>query len=150
MRFALLALLITACCSSGTAFFAPAAFAGLATLRSVQSTTPASSSSLRGGCPSTTMSVTVPTLFDVPVSNNGARCRIIIYKKGLTESDVVSNKADNGTNSSGPLDFFLSFPTTPNQAGRLVLAASLLIKLCRCEHLTGTFWRLLAGRQVPF
>ena len=25
--------------------------------------------------------MSVPTLYDVPVSNNGARCRIIIYKK---------------------------------------------------------------------
>jgi len=96
MRFTLLALLITACCSPATAFFVPTAFAGLANLRTVKATTPASSgNSLRGGCPATTMSVTVPTLFDVPVSNNGARCRIIIYKKGLTESDVVSNIAQS-------------------------------------------------------
>jgi hypothetical protein len=26
----------------------------------------------------------VPVLYDMPVSNNGARCRIIIYKKELT------------------------------------------------------------------
>ena len=25
--------------------------------------------------------MTTPTLYDMPVSNNGARCRIIIYKK---------------------------------------------------------------------
>jgi glutathione S-transferase len=28
------------------------------------------------------------TLYDMPVSNNGARCRIIIYKKELDESEV--------------------------------------------------------------
>ena len=37
------------------------------------------------------------TLFDVPVSNNGARCRIILYKKGLPESEVkVVSPADLG------------------------------------------------------
>ena len=33
----------------------------------------------------------IPTqdvLFDMPVSNNGARCRIILYKKGLDGRDV--------------------------------------------------------------
>lgn len=36
------------------------------------------------------MSATIPkhTLYDVPVSNNGARCRIILYKKGIPESEV--------------------------------------------------------------
>jgi len=33
--------------------------------------------------------MSVPTLYDMPVSNNGARCRIIIYKKGLTEQDIT-------------------------------------------------------------
>lgn len=28
------------------------------------------------------------TLYDVPVSNNGARCRLILYKKGITEDEV--------------------------------------------------------------
>mmetsp|Transcript_85514 Transcript_85514/g.228038 ORF Transcript_85514/g.228038 Transcript_85514/m.228038 type:complete len:407 (-) Transcript_85514:14-1234(-) len=43
-------------------------------------------SSLRGG----TMSVSTPTLYDMPVSNSGARCRIIIYKKGLSlENDIL-------------------------------------------------------------
>jgi glutathione S-transferase len=43
-----------------------------------------------------TMSSTTPTpksvLYDVPVSNNGARCRLILYKKKIpkTEVDIVS------------------------------------------------------------
>jgi hypothetical protein len=28
------------------------------------------------------------TLYDVPVSNNGARCRLILYKKGIDDSQV--------------------------------------------------------------
>jgi len=36
-----------------------------------------------------------PTLFDKPVSNNGARCRIIIYKKGLVLGrDIVIKSPD--------------------------------------------------------
>ena len=36
-------------------------------------------------------------LYDMPVSNNGARCRAIIYKKGLSDSDVAIVKpADIG------------------------------------------------------
>ena len=36
-------------------------------------------------------------LYDVPVSNNGARCRAIIYKKGLSENDVaIKNPAELG------------------------------------------------------
>jgi glutathione S-transferase len=36
-----------------------------------------------------------PTLFDKPVSNNGARCRIIIYKKGLIlGQDIVIKSPD--------------------------------------------------------
>jgi len=40
---------------------------------------------------STSSSTTIPSnhiLYDVPVSNNGARCRIILYKKGIPESEV--------------------------------------------------------------
>lgn len=34
--------------------------------------------------------MSVPVLYDMPVSNNGARCRIIIYKKGLSlETDIA-------------------------------------------------------------
>jgi diadenosine tetraphosphate (Ap4A) HIT family hydrolase/glutathione S-transferase len=29
------------------------------------------------------------TIFDVPVSNNGARCRVILYKKEIPESEVI-------------------------------------------------------------
>eukprot|EP00980_Cylindrotheca_fusiformis_P005146 scaffold1089_cov117-Cylindrotheca_fusiformis.AAC.9 len=37
------------------------------------------------------------TLYDIPASNNGARCRIIVYKKGLPESEVkVLSPADLG------------------------------------------------------
>ena len=36
------------------------------------------------------MSTTIPksVLYDVPVSNNGARCRLIIYKKKIPQSEV--------------------------------------------------------------
>jgi diadenosine tetraphosphate (Ap4A) HIT family hydrolase/glutathione S-transferase len=37
---------------------------------------------------STEVSSAKRTLFDLPVSNNGARCRIIIYKKEIPESEV--------------------------------------------------------------
>mmetsp|Transcript_56315 Transcript_56315/g.138215 ORF Transcript_56315/g.138215 Transcript_56315/m.138215 type:complete len:414 (+) Transcript_56315:178-1419(+) len=40
---------------------------------------------LRGGC----AKMSASTLFDMPVSNNGARCRLIIYKKGLSADEVV-------------------------------------------------------------
>mmetsp|Transcript_10631 Transcript_10631/g.25680 ORF Transcript_10631/g.25680 Transcript_10631/m.25680 type:complete len:200 (-) Transcript_10631:790-1389(-) len=37
------------------------------------------------------------TLFDIPVSNNGARCRIIVNKKQLDESEVsISSPAELG------------------------------------------------------
>jgi glutathione S-transferase len=37
------------------------------------------------------------TLYDMPVSNNGARCRIIVYKKELDESEVsIVSPADIG------------------------------------------------------
>jgi len=40
----------------------------------------------------------VPTLYDMPVSNNGARCRILIYKKNLTmgEDIVIRPPSDLG------------------------------------------------------
>lgn len=91
MRISLLAVLVSACFSSSSAFFAPGSAAlALSSLRTSRAASTADST-LRGGCAATEMSVTVPTLFDLPVSNNGARCRIIIYKKGLTEADVVSS-----------------------------------------------------------
>jgi len=40
----------------------------------------------------TTTTTTTParhTLYDAPVSNNGARCRIILYKKGIPTSEVT-------------------------------------------------------------
>ena len=49
--------------------------------------------SIRGGCASSLTMSSVPTLFDMPVSNNGARCRIIIYKKGLSLTDDVLIKS---------------------------------------------------------
>lgn len=37
------------------------------------------------------------TLYDMPVSNNGARCRIILYKKNLDESEVcIASPSDIG------------------------------------------------------
>ena len=41
------------------------------------------------------------TLYDVPVSNNGARVRIILYKKGITseEVDIVSPMEIGGLKS---------------------------------------------------
>lgn len=43
-------------------------------------------------------------LYDVPVSNNGARCRIIMYKKGLTsEIEIVSPVSIGGLQSSAYL-----------------------------------------------
>jgi diadenosine tetraphosphate (Ap4A) HIT family hydrolase/glutathione S-transferase len=40
-------------------------------------------------------------LFDVPVSNNGARCRIILYKKGISQNkvDIVSPAVMGGLKS---------------------------------------------------
>ena len=40
-------------------------------------------------------------LFDLPVSNNGARCRIILYKKGISRDkvDIVSPAALGGLKS---------------------------------------------------
>ena len=37
------------------------------------------------------MSATSPkhVLYDIPVSNNGAKCRLIMYKKGLSENEVA-------------------------------------------------------------
>lgn len=41
-----------------------------------------------------------PTLVDIPASNNGGRCRFVIYKKGLREKvDVVSPKVYGGMKS---------------------------------------------------
>ena len=51
----------------------------------------AAAAGLRSGTESNcSMSAPVPTLYDMPVSNNGARCRIIIYKKNLAlEEDIA-------------------------------------------------------------
>ena len=37
-----------------------------------------------------------PVLYDVPVSNNGARCRIIIYKKGIEDQISIKSPQDIG------------------------------------------------------
>ena len=37
-----------------------------------------------------------PVLYDMPVSNNGARCRIIIYKKGIEDKIDVKSPMDIG------------------------------------------------------
>ena len=43
------------------------------------------------------------TLYDVPVSNNGARVRYIIYKKGLEkEYDILKPDAIGGLKVAGP------------------------------------------------
>jgi diadenosine tetraphosphate (Ap4A) HIT family hydrolase/glutathione S-transferase len=49
-----------------------------------------SSSSLQMSSSSTSISSSSKhVLYDVPVSNNGARCRIILYKKNIPESEVA-------------------------------------------------------------
>jgi glutathione S-transferase len=35
-----------------------------------------------------TSSSTQQVLYDVPVSNNGARCRIVLYKKGISDNEI--------------------------------------------------------------
>lgn len=48
--------------------------------------------------------ISKPTLFDVPVSNNGARCRYIIYKKKLENVvDIQSPKVFGGLKSDAYL-----------------------------------------------
>lgn len=37
---------------------------------------------------SLSLKMTGATLYDAPVSNNGARCRLILYKKGITDDEV--------------------------------------------------------------
>lgn len=49
----------------------------------------AAAAELRGS--NCTMPV-VPVLYDMPVSNNGARCRIVIYKKNLTLGTDIAIK----------------------------------------------------------
>jgi len=61
----------------------------------------ATTTSLRKSCSASAVCTTMsspPTLFDMPVSNNGARCRLIIYKKGLstTEDIQIKSPADLG------------------------------------------------------
>lgn len=51
------------------------------------------SSPLRGAF-ATTMTDTI--LYDMPVSNNGARCRLIIYKKGLTDQVEIKKPSELG------------------------------------------------------
>lgn len=41
-------------------------------------------------CKTTGSSSTTPILFDMPVSNNGARCRIILYKKKINDVEIRS------------------------------------------------------------
>lgn len=53
---------------------------------------------LRGGALSkiVSMSDNKPVLYDMPVSNNGARCRIIIYKKGIEDKVSIKSPMDLG------------------------------------------------------
>jgi hypothetical protein len=53
---------------------------------------------LAAPCGESSCSTSVPTLYDMPVSNNGARCRILIYKKNLTlgEDIVIRPPSDLG------------------------------------------------------
>ena len=37
-----------------------------------------------------------PVLYDMPVSNNGARCRVIIYKKGIEDKVSIKSPMDLG------------------------------------------------------
>ena len=37
-----------------------------------------------------------PVLYDMPVSNNGARCRLIIYKKGIEDRVAITSPMDIG------------------------------------------------------
>lgn len=46
--------------------------------------------------PTSSYKATKPTLFDVPVSNNGARIRWILYKKGLEQEFDIIPPADIG------------------------------------------------------
>lgn len=55
------------------------------------SATPTAASSV----PSSTRSI----LYDMPVSNNGARCRLIIYKKGITDVEIQPPTALGGLKS---------------------------------------------------
>lgn len=49
------------------------------------SSTPAAAGTVAAA---TTTSTSKQSLFDMPISNNGARCRIILYKKGIPDSEV--------------------------------------------------------------
>ena len=43
------------------------------------------------------------TLYDMPVSNHGARCRFVIYKKGLEKDyNIVGPSTIGGLKVSGP------------------------------------------------
>ncbi|CAM9507359.1 unnamed protein product [Chrysoparadoxa australica] len=42
------------------------------------------------------MSCSLPTLYDLPISNHGARCRWIIYEKGLEEKVQIKSPAELG------------------------------------------------------
>jgi hypothetical protein len=66
---------------------AAAAFAGPAI--------PGASIRLRGGA-SPLMMAQKPVLYDMPVSNNGARCRIVIYKKGIEDQIDIKSPMDIG------------------------------------------------------
>ena len=50
---------------------------------------------LRGGA-STVRMAEKPVLYDLPVSNNGARCRIVIYKKGIEDKVEIKSPMDLG------------------------------------------------------
>ena len=45
------------------------------------------------------MTTTTKTLYDIPVSNNGARCRIILYKKEIPDVSIVSPMEIGGLKS---------------------------------------------------
>ena len=67
------------------------AFAFAALIFFIQSVLPAAPFSL------TMTASSKSTLYDLPVSNNGARCRIILYKKGIPDEEVkIASPMDLG------------------------------------------------------
>ena len=65
-----------------------------------QTTVSSANPAATAAAPPTIFKATKPTLFDVPVSNNGARIRWILYKKGLEqEFDIIPPAEIGGVKS---------------------------------------------------
>ena len=83
---------------------------------------------LQQASPAAAPTFSKPTLLDVPISNNGARCRYVIYRKQLEEIiDIQSPKVLGGLKSEQYM--------ACNPQGKMPVLSKPLLFLSRKPHI---------------